>query len=401
MSNYVSYLLGFGSGTSNTYLLRQSFTASDSGALTDGNTITGPGEGGTVASTDASDTGTLTVVDTAAGSVEVLSNKLRIIGTTDNFVQLVHSGQLAVRSTAGMVAKHSVAFERDSVLTDIAALSSHTAIDPVAANRDTYLALYSHTDDQLLYADYNPAGTSTGNVLVLGGLPAITAATTYKLATVFGGFSSGTPSASGTEGALHFFHDGTNWNLIGIASESSNNNLYIATPFYSNLSKYADFDDIRIPDSTTTMESTFTATGYVLDTSVSASDTFTHIADQCIAFKITTLPSAGNIDIGIRTDWAIRVESGGTVRLIEDYDGAKTVRATSGNTAVAGDIVMLRQVGSANELWVDSNGKASYTSATNLTDTGGDVHSLGTGGAVAWIYSLPIQSATYAGLDTF
>jgi hypothetical protein len=108
------------------------------------------------------------------------------------------------------------------------------------------------------------------------------------------------------------------------------------------------------------------------------------------------MPTSGNIDIDLRRQdasnyWRIRVTSAGAVQLLDDLGN---VRATATGTAAANSVVDLIYYGTNGDLFLNGAGKASYSSMDLLTETSGQVTSLGTGGAILFVSSNPRTSTT-------
>lgn len=121
---------------------------------------------------------------------------------------------------------------------------------------------------------------------------------------------------------------------------------------------------------------------------------FGHTADAWIQFKLTTLPSSGNIDIEFRRQdanncWRARIASGGTLTLYEVVGGVATSR-TSGSVS-AGNIVTL---GADGGTFIINDGIANrqvWSSSTQWsTLTGGAIASLGTGGVIENLVVTPV-----------
>ncbi len=137
-----------------------------------------------------------------------------------------------------------------------------------------------------------------------------------------------------------------------------------------------------------------------------ALDTFTHTPDCLIEFVITTLPSAGSIDIHFRkTDasnyWLIRISTTGALTLFEVVATVETQRATAAAVISNGHRALVRAWGGTIAAASNDTSRWSYTSAiTSIGATAGSVASLGTGGAVADLVAWPAYPTLPSGLGS-
>lgn len=136
----------------------------------------------------------------------------------------------------------------------------------------------------------------------------------------------------------------------------------------------------------------------ILSGARNVNDTFIHEPNSLwIEFALTTIPSAGNIEIDIRRQdannkWMLQVTSAGAFNLIEVVSGTPTTRATT--TATTGDrLICIMDGANAKLLRWRSTGSSSSTTYTSVstftTQTQGELISLGTGGAVSNIEAYP------------
>jgi hypothetical protein len=127
-----------------------------------------------------------------------------------------------------------------------------------------------------------------------------------------------------------------------------------------------------------------------------ASTAFTHTADAHIEATVTTLPSAGTIDLRFRQQdasnyWQVTISSTGALTLNEVVAGTPTQRATAAAAVANGNRVYLVLNGSSIKAWSNNVLKWTYASASGFaTATGGLLNSLGTGGVVAEAISWPM-----------
>lgn len=139
-----------------------------------------------------------------------------------------------------------------------------------------------------------------------------------------------------------------------------------------------------------------------------AGNTFTHEGDFMVDVMVTTLNSAGTMQLAFRIQddnnyWRIDIASDGSMSLQEVVDGTPTQRASAGaNSVSTGHRLTFRAVGGSIAVTRDGLTKMSYASATNFaTATGGKIISLGTGGALTGLAAYPrtLSGAAKAALD--
>jgi hypothetical protein len=128
----------------------------------------------------------------------------------------------------------------------------------------------------------------------------------------------------------------------------------------------------------------------------SAGDTFSHDADCWIITTITTLPSAGTIDLEFRKQdadnyWQLVIASDGSLTLNEVVTGVATSRGTGAAASIAnGQKIKVLANGQTIKVYANDALKITYASASNFaTATAGSLSSEGTGGAVTGITSYP------------
>ena len=376
-----------GGGAAVTYLLRQTFTAGNTGLLTNGQTISGPSEGGTYESTDPLDTGVWTWSDTGLGQQDgqILSNSF--------YVESQYNSPESSLSTSTTVGAGTL-FQIDWAFTSGSTVFDLKNSGPGTSYSGSRAAVRFSGGTMVLH---RRAGTSIKAAYsISSGEVTTTPLDIDHASCVVGGFTAGgAPSASGGDGLMLFNRRNTTHRLLAVDADCdvSATSFVMLRGDSNTLSGPSPFDNFRQQD--TLYPEMFSPAGSVEELSVSGSTTFTHTADCFIMFRVTTIPSSGNIDIAFRTDWGLRVTSGGVVRLMEDIDGSPVQRGQSGNTLVDGEVVSCRADGTEFEIWSDGNGSAERTSSVNQTATAGSVISLGTGGAVSWIKAFPLESATY------
>lgn len=237
----------------------------------------------------------------------------------------------------------------------------------------------------------------TGSVNV--DITAYSSATEYQLCLIVGGYNSKVPyqvgdiKANFTDGGRFYIKGGvyTNWTLLWMTTASTITTVYASINFFTQT---GTFKNIKVVEN---ISSVFIPT--FLDTSVLASDTFTHDADFMGEMLLSALPSAGLIDVYFRTDWAIQISSTGGIELKEDADGTPISRGT-GTGVTATSVIKWKAEDEEIKIYSDNVVKITYSAAVaNKTTTGGSINSLGTGGAISHIAGWPRTG--YLVLDTF
>jgi hypothetical protein len=128
---------------------------------------------------------------------------------------------------------------------------------------------------------------------------------------------------------------------------------------------------------------------------VTLGQTFTHTADCFLDYIITTMPSAGSIDVKFRMQdssnyWVSRVNSAGDIQLVEVIAGVENTRTNiTGVITVAQRIVVIA-AGALYRGFGQNVARYGYTSTGGFaTATNAEVASLGTGGAIASLTTWP------------
>jgi len=137
------------------------------------------------------------------------------------------------------------------------------------------------------------------------------------------------------------------------------------------------------------------ATDASLSGSVSAGNTFSHEADCLIEYTVTTVQSAGLMEVHFRIQdspnyWGIRITASGDINLQEVVDSVITNRGTAAGVIADGERVVIIADDESIKIYGDNTELISYGSAANFkTETDGEVDTLGTGGAVDALISWP------------
>lgn len=144
----------------------------------------------------------------------------------------------------------------------------------------------------------------------------------------------------------------------------------------------------------------------------SAGETFTHFADFSLDFTVTTLPASANLEFRWRIVDAsnymqLLISSGGVATINQVVAGSPTTLATTGAVIANGDRVFMPIYGSTVMLVEGAVSVAPHTRRVNITTatnfqtaTGGQLVSLGTGGAISnviiWPYKVNSVTAPLA-----
>lgn len=374
-----------------TYLLRANFGGSNSGAISNGTSVE-------TASSGSVQDGTLTVTDTSTGTVEVLSNRLKMAGTNSWGTTGVASQQMAGKWSIGFLSKFVIRSDTSFAAADIPVMAGTRPSSGVPSGSPFGVAFF-------LYANTIQYQPGSGNSFEVA---SATTSTNYKVATILGGYNStGTPYQSGDTkanfnyGAHAFVHNGSNWMLVFTDKNLGGTDAYFFAQGFTG-SVPGQVDDIVLPN--VDLSSLLVPTN--LDTSVSTGDTRTHVADHFGECKITTLPSSGNLDIVIRQqdsthEWIIRITSAGAFSLVEDNAGETTRAGPTAGAASNGSVVRWSAIGSTIKVWIDGTSRANYASASNFaTETAGTI-TFGSG-TIAHLADWPAGSnGEYADLESY
>lgn len=392
---------------------------------------------------DADDTGSLSVVEAGTGSAAITSNALVLTG--DATITNTGAYSQAFTRTAGMVLKATLNQSSNTTTTSKMGIASAGSI--ADANR---IYRIGNVNGVATWESFNPAGTAADSFTT--GLT-FSAAAARKVAIVLGGFdSAGVPSASGDYGAFGYYYDGTNWNLVAASPDLNTATLYATWQSSTSAAGTSTWDDILLPDSSTTVESVFTPTGYAADTFTDTNGVLidAHALDSsgtadwvvlvgggstwsATSYQITSNKAAARdffngcyIDSGISdffgmatfattnnfyhhfifriTDasnlWLAQHDAGNN-KLYEQVAGSYTQRAATAVTHADPATISVRCSGTTIESWYNGGAKASYTSSLYQTNTKHGFGAYANTHHVDNFYLLPLTSATYADLDTF
>jgi len=352
-----------------TYPLRALFDRADTGFLTNNMDL----ETNTVPATGSVTDGSMLLG--SAGTHEIFSNQLKCVGngaawstgyaspvaiTRAIGVAMFWQGQLSTSITHAM---------RGGFATD-----SNVALTGVEAE----LGIFGSKMLMMAAADYNldiatPTTALWDFAIVLGGFDVT--GVPYKTGDTKANFPYGcvtfSKPAADTDWKCLFAMPGGN-----SATLYSKIVTYNANPLLLDSVRIADYDLSEALVPTDRLDSPAAATA------------FNTTADGTLTVKISTMPSAGDLDIDVRrvsgsSYWRVRVTAAGAVQLVDDLG---TVRATATGTAAVNSVVSAVFEGANCYLYLNYAGKATYGAVT-LTATAGQVTSLGTSGAllfVAW-----------------
>lgn len=133
-------------------------------------------------------------------------------------------------------------------------------------------------------------------------------------------------------------------------------------------------------------------------------DPITHTPNALLEFVVTTLPSAGSIDVRFRVQdasnyWLARISTTGALSLIEVVATVETSRATAAGVIANGHRVVIVADGTTIAGYSNNASRWSYASASNFqAQASGLLASLGTGGAVSDIVTWPRNPALPSGV---
>lgn len=128
-----------------------------------------------------------------------------------------------------------------------------------------------------------------------------------------------------------------------------------------------------------------------------AGNTFTHEADGWLTFDLDTLPSAGTIDTKFRIQdasnyWRVQINATGDVLLLETVATVDTTRGTAAAAVSGSEIIRVSFNDETIRCYYDNTLAWGYGPAANFkTETTGEVNSLGTGGAISNLETLPLN----------
>lgn len=193
-----------------------------------------------------------------------------------------------------------------------------------------------------------------------------------------------------SSGYFHIIKGGseyTEFTLLAVTSEGSDDR-------YVTLTQFSAINDWRINLLSVAQLGAPWNDDYGIATqrlagSRSPGDIYTHEADHVGELTIDTLPSSGEIEDWFRsptvgTDgWRYTIDSGGNLDLDEVSGGTPVQRGTSAGVIAPGEVILL--VCDDETIKVhDSGQRINYTGASTFkTATGGEIESLGTGGAAS------------------
>jgi hypothetical protein len=199
------------------------------------------------------------------------------------------------------------------------------------------------------------------------------------------------------EGDLEFINDGSGWRLAWRSP------LNIATTVYSVFQNYSQAGEIHRMRLASLLANAYpvagtrdldlcspgTGTGTSSIAVPVAGNTAIMTADAFIKYTVTTLPSAGPMELYYRRNSAngyafyLAIDSAGGISL-NYYDGEYHALATAGaGTVTNGAVISIKCVGTDHRIYVNGTLVISQTSSFNLTNTGIYQGSLGTGGVIA------------------
>lgn len=216
-------------------------------------------------------------------------------------------------------------------------------------------------------------------------------------------------------GQLVFIKESAGWVLAWVDSFLTIDPCYVVSGAFGSGQASAQplLKSIRAADLGAPFHEEFGLATHRLAGSRSPGDTFIHEADAFLEFTVATLPAAGQIELRFRIQdasnyWQVTVDSAGNLDLDEVVAAVPTQRGTSAACIANGDFIIVRFVGSDIRVYEGANHakvrRISYAFANNFqTQTGGELETEGTGGAVSDIVSWPrtLTSAQQAELNRY
>lgn len=251
-------------------------------------------------------------------------------------------------------------------------LLSNTATPTITGYVDTYHGIY--VDATGFYAIANQQGIKVGSYIV----------NTYE----------DTAVVLKSSGAYTFRKISSVWCLVWVSYSETITPLYFLRLPYAKVINWGAQNVATLPAFADTSFLTFNQTG-----ALSAGTGFTHPANGWINNTLTTRPSASNTDFRFRIQdasnyWQRTINSSGDIILNEVVAGVPTARGTKLATAASGDLDRILLNGNVITGWSQAGATVtqswSHTSGGNFaTATTGEVTSLGTGGAISDLQTMP------------
>lgn len=340
--------------------------------------------------------GSLTVVDAAAGSLALSAYRLYFIpsGTTNqtgfysnSLSRVVGQGLFLTVIPFASNTLGTIRINNAGALTEASKL----------------FQLNIAADARIYPIFWNPANN---NFLFTRSQSSYAAYAVYEICIVVGGYnSSGVPYRSGqiladfSYGYTMYIRGGEYDQWFRIWDDIRDN----TTPVYwvlDTTSETGYLDDVESSDND--LSSLLIPTDYIAAPAAAA--TFTHEDDNWIEFTVTTVPTAGEIEVDYRIQDAtnrrrIVVQSDGTLTVGRVVAGVYTAETTRAGVVNGTNIIVQSRSGAFLEfinrvLPASQNWTNMTTSFTG--NIGGEVASLGTGGVISNLTVFPLWSDTIA-----
>jgi hypothetical protein len=189
------------------------------------------------------------------------------------------------------------------------------------------------------------------------------------------------------------------WSLAWVGSTGNDTPVYAA--FTPSLGDPIALYDWHIVQLTSPLNSDYGIAAQRFTGAVEWGQSFVHEADSVLEMTITTLPSAGVIEVDFREEndsnkMSVEIGSGGAVNIYETVAGVKSSTLGSG-TIAAGQRLCVHMLGARLRISTNESSGVSTDAATNLTTmTAGVLQSLGTGGVVSNLNVWPIAMSAAA-----
>lgn len=154
-------------------------------------------------------------------------------------------------------------------------------------------------------------------------------------------------------------------------------------------------DNFRVIDLASPWNTDYSFASQRLAGTVNAGTAFIHTANAVIEFTITTLHTAGNINVFFRNQdatngWFIQITSTGTINLFERVAGVDTNRANAAAGVASGHRIVIITENNTIRVYSNNTLRFTYANAVNFsTAIAGEMNSLGTAGVITNLVAWP------------
>lgn len=186
------------------------------------------------------------------------------------------------------------------------------------------------------------------------------------------------------------------WKLLYIDEVGTTSPLYVGFANRVGGGSHQRVDNLKVRQAGSTWQTINGFASTSLTGSRSAGDTFTHHANSCFKFTLTTRPSAGQTEFWFRSSTVgtdglrVTITSTGAITLDRVESGVSTTIA-SGTGVASGAKIFIRADGQNVGVWSNGVNKINATGVSQFeTSTIAELEALGTGGAVSDIYAFNV-----------